>query len=55
LLHCLISDKVLSGRAAEKLRELGVDQKPLTECLKMHCPNPLTERDPARPVKAVGT
>jgi hypothetical protein len=51
LLHCLTSDKVLSGRAAEKMREIGIDLKALRECLEAHCPKPPGERSPGKTVK----
>jgi hypothetical protein len=40
LLQCLTLDTVLTPRAAEKLRELGVDLEALKKCLEEHCPKP---------------
>jgi hypothetical protein len=37
LLNCLVSEKVLTERAAEKLRESGVDLQALRECLRAKC------------------
>jgi hypothetical protein len=51
LLHCLTSDKVLSGRALQKLREIGIDLKALTDCLEAHCPEMPSERT-GKPVEA---
>lgn len=48
LLHCLTSNKVLSGRATEKLRELGIDLKAFEECLKKQCPEMPGERTPGQ-------
>jgi len=44
LLQCLISDQVLSARAAEKAREIGLDLKALRECIKTHCQKTPQER-----------
>lgn len=51
LLRCLLSGKVLTGRALEKLREAGVDLKALAKCLEAHCPESRSERTPGKPVK----
>ncbi len=51
LLHCLISGKVLSGSAVEKMREIGIDLKALAKCLEADCPEPPKERTPGKPIK----
>ena len=50
-LHCLTSEKVLSGRALQILRESGIDLKALSECLEAHCPEVPCERTPGKPAK----
>jgi hypothetical protein len=51
LLQCLVSDKVLSERAAEKAREVGIDLKALRECLNIHCRKAPQERIPRAEVE----
>lgn len=52
LLHCLTSERVLTKRAIEKLRELGIDVEAFRKCWDQHCPEP-REHVPVKPVKPV--
>jgi hypothetical protein len=51
LLDCLTSREVLTKRALEKLRELGIDVDAFRKCLEAHCPKPRehTAPKPTRP------
>ena len=52
LLHCLTSEQVITRRAAEALRGLGIDIAALRKCLEEHCPEP-KEHMPPKPRKPV--
>ena len=50
LLHCLTSEQVITRRAAEALRGLGIDIAALRKCIDEHCPEP-KEHVPPKPRK----
>jgi hypothetical protein len=52
LLHCLTSSNVLTERAVERLREIGVDLDALRNCLDEHCRQPRERSTSARATSA---